>query len=95
MPEKPEVLTVVKQLKPKIVGKTIKEVEVLWDNIIASPDVKNFKKGLKNQTIKDITTRGKWIVILLENDVLLIHLRMEGKFFFRTKNERYLQSLTA
>ncbi len=89
MPEKPEVLTVVKQLKPKIVGKTIKEVEVLWDNIIASPDVKNFKKGLKNQTIKDITTRGKWIVILLENDVLLIHLRMEGKFFFRTKNEPY------
>lgn len=89
MPEKPEVITVVKQLRPKIVGKTIKEVEVLWDNIIASPDVESFKKSLENQTIKDITTRGKWIVIFLEKDALLIHLRMEGKFFFRTKGEPY------
>ena len=32
MPEKPEVLTVVKALKSRIIGKTIKDVVVRWDN---------------------------------------------------------------
>ena len=88
MPEKPEVITVVKSLKNKIIGKTIQNVDIYWNNIIASPSVKEFKNKLKNQKINNITTRGKWIVIHLDNYVLLIHLRMEGKFFFRTKKDK-------
>lgn len=84
MPEKPEVITVVKFLKAKIIGKKIKKVDVLWNNIIESPPVLEFKKTLKNQTIEDISTRGKWIVINLSKNTLIIHLRMEGKFMFRT-----------
>lgn len=87
MPEKPEVITVVNSLKTKILGKTIEKVEVYWDNIIVNPSVKDFKNRLKNQKIINITTRGKWIVIHLDKNVLLIHLRMEGKFFFRTKED--------
>lgn len=87
MPEKPEVLTVVKSLKKEILGKTITNVEILWDNIIENPTPKEFKEGIRNQKIEDITTRGKWIVVHLTNKVLLIHLRMEGKFFFRGKGE--------
>lgn len=87
MPEKPEVLTVVKSLKQKIIGKTINDVEVYWDNIIEFPNVSTFKEQLKNQKILDIDTRGKWIVIHLTKNTLIIHLRMEGKFFFRTKND--------
>ena len=30
---------------------------------------------------------GKWIIFELEQDVLLSHLRMEGKYFFRTASE--------
>lgn len=88
MPEKPEVITVVKSLKNKIIGKIIQNVDVYWNNIIASPSVKEFKNKLKNQKINNITTRGKWIVIHLDNYVLLIHLRMEGKFFFRNKKDK-------
>ncbi len=87
MPEKPEVLTVVKALKPKIIGKKIVDVEVLWDNIIEKPSVKEFKSILKNQIIEDIDTRGKWIVFHLTKNTLIVHLRMEGKFFFRKKDE--------
>ena len=83
MPEKPEVITVVKSLKQKILEEKINSVDVYWDNIIASPSVSNFKERIKNQTIHDITTRGKWLVFHLDSDVLLIHLRMEGKFTFR------------
>lgn len=87
MPEKPEVLTVVKSLRPKLIGKTIKECYIYWDNIIAYPEIDNFKKNVVNQKINSISTRGKWIVIKLDRDHLLIHLRMEGKFFFRNKGD--------
>lgn len=83
MPEKPEVITVVKALKPNLIGRKITDVEVFWDNIIEYPDVESFKKKLVGQKINDITTRGKWLVFHLSKDILLIHLRMEGKFFFR------------
>ncbi len=83
MPEKPEVITVSRALKPKILGKKIKKCIVSWDNIIASPTVSEFIKNIKGQTIKSISTRGKFIVIELDTHYLLIHLRMEGKFTFR------------
>ena len=82
MPEKPEVITVVKSLKQRILGDTIHSVDVYWDNIIVG-NIELFKNKIKNQTIHDITTRGKWLVFHLDKDVLLIHLRMEGKFTFR------------
>lgn len=83
MPEKPEVITVSKSLETKILDRTIIDVDVYWDNIIAIPSSDEFIKRIKNQIIKKISTRGKFIVITLDKDTLLVHLRMEGKFFFR------------
>ena len=87
MPEKPEVITVVESLKTKILGKKITDCNVYWDNIIAYPISDEFRKRIVGQKINDITTRGKWIVMMLDRDGLLIHLRMEGKFMFRKKGE--------
>lgn len=83
MPEKPEVITVCKALKRKILHKKINQVEVYWNNIISMPSVLEFKEKLENQEILNIETRGKFIVILLTDYYLLVHLRMEGKFMFR------------
>lgn len=83
MPEKPEVITVSNNLRPRLVGKKITGCNVYWDNIIAYPTTDEFKKDVIGQKILDVTTRGKFIKVLLDRDVLLIHLRMEGKFFFR------------
>jgi formamidopyrimidine-DNA glycosylase len=88
MPEKPEVMTVVKALKPKIIGKTITKCNIKWNNIIAT-NIDEFKSNIINQKILDITTRGKFIVVILTDYVLLIHLRMEGKFTFRTPKETF------
>jgi len=87
MPEKPEVLTVVKSLKPMLLNKTITECNVYWENIIASPSTDLFKKKIIGEKINDITTRGKFIVMELDKYYLLVHLRMEGKFMFRKKGE--------
>lgn len=87
MPEKPEVITVKNTLKKKILGKKITQCNVYWDNIIAFPSSSEFKKRVINQVIHDITTRGKFLVFTLDKDILLIHLRMEGKFVFRDKGQ--------
>ncbi len=87
MPEKPEVITVAQTLFPKLVGKKITDCKIKWDRIIAFPDAKNFALQIKDQTIQDIQTRGKFLLVFLDKDCLLIHLRMEGKFLFRKKEE--------
>lgn len=87
MPEKPEVITVTKKLIPEIVHKEITGCNIYWDNIIAT-DINYFKKNIVGQHINNITTRGKFIVVELDDYSLLIHLRMEGKFIFRNKGEQ-------
>ena len=83
MPEKPEVMTVCKALRTKILNKKITGCNVYWNNIIAKPEVNLFKKNIIGQRINNIFSRGKFIVVELDNNYLLIHLRMEGKFTFR------------
>ena len=83
MPEKPEVITVTKKLEKRLLNRKITDARVYYDNIIDYPSVEEFCKNIKNQTMKSFTTRGKWIVIELDDYYLLAHLRMEGKFYFR------------
>ena len=80
MPELPEVETVKNVLKRQVVGKTIINVDVLY-NMIDKPDVDEFKKLVKNQTTIDIKRRGKFLMFELNDYYLLSHLRMEGKYF--------------
>ena len=81
MPEIAEVRVVRDTLKKKILKKKIKNVRVLYDNIIVG-DAKVFEKTLKGLTFKDITTSGKWLIFDLGEYSILSHLRMEGKFFY-------------
>ena len=85
MPEKPEVLTVVKALKPQLLGKTITDCNIYWNNIIAYPTTDEFKEQIIKQKINDIKTRGKFIVMNLNKDSLLVHLRMEGIYFSKKR----------
>lgn len=87
MPEKPEVMTVCKALEKQIINKRITDCNIYWDNIIAKPEPILFKKNIINQKIHNIFSKGKFIVIELDDYYLLIHLRMEGKFTFRKINE--------
>lgn len=87
MPEKPEVITVSKALEKRILNKTFEKVDIYWNNIIAMPECSIFKEKIKNQKILNISTRGKFLLLFLTNYVLLIHLRMEGKFTFRGKDD--------
>ena len=87
MPELPEVETVKETLKKKVLNKIIKDVRVIYPNIIENVDSNTFISNLKNQTIIDITRRGKWLIFHLNDYYLLSHLRMEGKYFLKESSE--------
>lgn len=86
MPELPEVETVRKSLKLKLIDRKILYCDVYYDNIIEYPSVLEFKNNITSQTIRDIKRYGKWLEFILDDYVLFCHLRMEGKFFFKNKN---------
>lgn len=81
MPELPEVETVKKTLQKLVVGKTIENVEVRWPKMIKHPDDQaEFRNSLIGQTILDIERRGKFLKFILNEAVLVSHLRMEGRY---------------
>lgn len=87
MPELPEVETVRRSLKLKLIGRRVVSCDVYHNNIIEYPSVSEFKKSIIGQTINDIERHGKWLKFVLDDYYLLSHLRMEGKYFFRDKDE--------
>lgn len=88
MPELPEVETVVRTLRSLVLGKTIERVSVLLPRIIRRPDdVEEFKALLAGQTIRSIARRAKFIVFHLDRDLLISHLRMEGRYGLYQQDE--------
>lgn len=88
MPELPEVETVVRTLQTLVKGKKIDRVSVSLPRIVRQPDdVEVFKAQLCGQTIHEIKRRAKFIQFILDQDVLISHLRMEGRYGLYTSVE--------
>ena len=81
MPELPEVETVRNVLKGWVIGKTIKDVDVFYEKVIENMSFSDFKNKIVNQKINDIDRKGKYLLFVLDDYVLLSHLRMEGKYY--------------
>jgi formamidopyrimidine-DNA glycosylase len=83
MPELPEVETIVRDLKIKILNLKIKKVEVLLPRIVKN-QVASFKNILTANSFKSIGRFGKLIVFELEkgDKKLLVHLKMTGQLIF-------------
>lgn len=86
MPEIAEVETVKNTLKNRILNKKIKDVKIYYAKMLES-DVNNFSKDLIGDEFIDIKRRGKWLIFETNKRYLLSHLRMEGKFYIKDKNE--------
>jgi formamidopyrimidine-DNA glycosylase len=84
MPELPEVETIKRGLEKKIVGLTIKSVEVLTSKSFqADPDKIIAKK------IIGITRRAKILVIKFRDNYLLVHLKMTGQLLLDKLPNKY------
>jgi formamidopyrimidine-DNA glycosylase len=83
MPELPEVETVLRALLGSgIKGASISRIETKKQSHIKEISPENFVKELIGKTIKNIERKGKWLFFILDNQVLISHLRMTGKYFF-------------
>jgi len=78
MPELPEVETIVRSLRPAISGETITSADILWERTLATPTITELNARLPGQTIRSLGRRAKHILIHLDHDTLIIHLRMSG-----------------
>ena len=91
MPELPEVETFRRYLlqgepgSPSILGKKIKDADLLWDRTLASPTPEEFKERIQGQFVTGIGRRGKNLLIRLSRDTLIIHLRMSGELIVEEK----------
>ena len=84
MPELPEVETIRKTLlgeragAPSIRGLTITAALLFWERTLDVPGVEEFGLRIVGQQVKDIGRRGKYMLVRLTDDTLIIHLRMSG-----------------
>ncbi len=89
MPELPEVEHVARGLSELIVGKTIAQFDLIFPGLIKNVSGNEFTAAILGAIIESIIRRGKYILILLNNqNVLEVHLRMTGTFLF------YLEPVT-
>lgn len=81
MPEAPEVQTVLSTLEAKIQGARIHSVDVFYPRLIEHKPVDEFKKNLTGQSFHQFSRLGKYLIFTLDDYDLVVHLRMEGKFY--------------
>ena len=80
MPELPEVEHVVRALRA-VTGRTIEAAQLRLARTAPTISARSFARKLKGAIIEAVTRRGKYILIELDRQrVLLVHLRMTGKF---------------
>ena len=85
MPELPEVETISRMLIGtnngaafSIIDCEIQDVLVLWEGTLANQLPDDFIARVKNQSIRSVWRRGKFLAFTLSKDTVRIHLRMSG-----------------
>ena len=87
MPELPEVETVRTVIEKVVVGHKITAIDILRMNNVPG-DKKQFISSLTGQTFLSVSRVGKFLIFHLTNEqVIISHLRMEGKYYELDESE--------
>lgn len=87
MPELPEVETVVRDLRPLLVGRTIRTVRV-GRRKLRDAWKPGWGRKVVGSTVAGIDRRGKWILVALDEPLsLVLHLGMTGQLRVRPTEE--------
>jgi len=80
VPELPEVETIVRDLRPHLIGRTIAAARA-GRKKLRKPWRAAWTAALPGRTVRTIRRRGKWIVLELDGEqCLVVHLGMTGQF---------------
>jgi formamidopyrimidine-DNA glycosylase len=92
MPELPEVETVVRTLRPALVGRRILNAEFLQLRVLrGSPH--QTTQALAGRRIQSIERHGKFIAIRLDRGYLVIHLGMTGKLLVNADATKWTHAI--
>ena len=84
MPELPEVETFVKSLTSggmtgsPILNRPILFASLYWEKTLAAQDAGDFTAWFVGKSVAEVTRRGKYLMLRIDDRFLLIHLRMSG-----------------
>ena len=95
MPELPEVETIVRELRPKLIGKKFWSVQGLLTSTFR-PSLDVLMHDLPGHKILDIQRRGKYIVFELDQKMnMIVHLRMSGRLLWKkpSQSEKHLRAI--
>ena len=87
VPEIAEVETVRNTLKERILHKKIVDFKAFYKPILLD-DENYFKENLIGKEFIDIKRIGKWLLFETDTHYLLSHLRMEGKYYLKQKDDK-------
>jgi formamidopyrimidine-DNA glycosylase len=91
MPELPEVETIARALRDggrggvTILSREIQGADLFWERSLETPTPDDFSRQLAGQRVREIGRRGKYLLIHLTHDSLLVHLRMSGDLRIETE----------
>ena len=79
MPELPEAETIVRGLRPEVVGEEIRRVEVVHEDILRQPR-RRFADRVRHCTVEAVERRGKNVLLRLDSgDRVAVNLGMTGR----------------
>jgi formamidopyrimidine-DNA glycosylase len=82
MPELPEVETIARSLAPRITGRRIAGIDLLYKPLLRTGGLKRLE-ALRGRPIVRVRRRGKMLLIECEGGrTLVFHLKMTGQFLF-------------
>jgi formamidopyrimidine-DNA glycosylase len=82
MPELPEVETVARDLRPRIVGATIVGARCSWARTLRTHTPEAFAEAVAGRRVESVGRRAKQIVVDLSGGgALTVHLKMTGQLF--------------
>jgi formamidopyrimidine-DNA glycosylase len=84
VPELPEVETVARGLRPRLLGRRLGACEVRWARTLGGMTPAAFERAVGGARVASVERRAKWIVLALARGrqpagVLCVHLRMTGR----------------
>jgi formamidopyrimidine-DNA glycosylase len=78
MPELPEVETIVRDIRPALLGRRIVRAELSHDDVLRGVSRRRLLRRLQGATIRDVTRRAKHAVIVLDGLRLVVQPGMTG-----------------
>ena len=84
MPELPDLQVFSNNLDKKLSGKKLETIEIKNTSKLKTSE-KETKKALDNQRLKEVYRDGKELRFKFENDILGMHLMLNGDLYFFEK----------